>query len=167
MTYARAFGNSVVLPNGKVFVTGGQPYPVPFTDTNAVLTPELWDPASQTFTILPPETNPRTYHSVALLMLDGRVFSGGGGLCGDCTTVRTVTHFRLSQANSFPESLRCSNLFAIIPLQLQWLPRYSTSNLIDFRHIETSWRLFHCHSHGFCYQLLARQIWKHDPYRKH
>ena len=86
MTYARAFGNSVVLPNGKVFVAGGQPYPVPFTDTNAVLTPELWDPVTQAFTILPPETNPRTYHSVVLLMLDGRVFSGGGGLCGECTT---------------------------------------------------------------------------------
>lgn len=86
MTYARAFGNAVVLPNGKVFVAGGQPYPVPFTDTNAVLNPELWDPVSQTFTILPAETVPRTYHSIALLMLDGRVFSGGGGLCGDCTT---------------------------------------------------------------------------------
>jgi len=28
---------------------------------------------------------PRTYHSVALLLADGRVFSGGGGLCGTCT----------------------------------------------------------------------------------
>lgn len=24
---------------------------------------------------------PRTYHSVAVLMSDGRIFSGGGGLC--------------------------------------------------------------------------------------
>jgi galactose oxidase len=29
-------------------------------------------------------TTPRGYHSVALLMLDGRVFVGGGGLCGTC-----------------------------------------------------------------------------------
>jgi galactose oxidase len=86
MTYARAFANAVVLPNGKVFVTGGQPHPVPFTDTNAVMTPELWDPTSQTFTTLPAQTVPRTYHSIALLMLDGRVFTGGGGLCGDCAT---------------------------------------------------------------------------------
>jgi galactose oxidase len=33
-----------------------------------------------------PQAIPRAYHSVALLLPDGRVFSGGGGLCGDCTT---------------------------------------------------------------------------------
>ncbi|PQE33018.1 galactose oxidase precursor protein [Rutstroemia sp. NJR-2017a WRK4] len=87
MSYARAFANSVILPNGKVMVTGGQPYAVPFTDTDAVLIPELWDPATQTFTLLPPHAKPRTYHSIALLMLDGRVFTGGGGLCGSsCAT---------------------------------------------------------------------------------
>jgi galactose oxidase len=33
-----------------------------------------------------PETSPRNYHSVGVLLRDGRVFSGGGGLCGDgCT----------------------------------------------------------------------------------
>jgi len=86
MTYSRAFANGVVLPNGQVFVTGGQPYPVPFTDTDAILTPELWDPTTQKWTILPPHDIPRTYHSIALLMLDGRVFTGGGGLCGACET---------------------------------------------------------------------------------
>jgi galactose oxidase len=29
---------------------------------------------------------PRNYHSVGLLLPDGRVFSGGGGLCGSCAT---------------------------------------------------------------------------------
>jgi galactose oxidase len=33
-----------------------------------------------------PEAIPRTYHSVAILLPDGRVFSGGGGLCRTCTT---------------------------------------------------------------------------------
>lgn len=28
---------------------------------------------------------PRTYHSIALLMPDGRVLTGGGGLCGRCS----------------------------------------------------------------------------------
>jgi len=86
MSFARAFANAVVLPNGEIFVTGGQTYAVPFTDTNAILTPELWDPTTQTFTTLPPHTLPRNYHSVALLMTDGRVFTGGGGLCGTCGT---------------------------------------------------------------------------------
>jgi galactose oxidase len=87
MTYARAFSNSVVLPDGKVLVVGGQQYARPFTDTGAALSPELWDPATGKFTVMAPETIPRTYHSVALLLPDGRVFSGGGGLCGEtCTT---------------------------------------------------------------------------------
>ena len=42
---------------------------------------ELWDPHTEKFTRLAPMTTPRNYHSVALLMLDGRVFVGGGGLC--------------------------------------------------------------------------------------
>lgn len=87
MTYARAFQESVVLPDGEVLVVGGQPDPVPFTDTDAVLEPELWNPATGKFTVMAAEAVPRTYHSVALLLPDGRVFSGGGGLCGDgCAT---------------------------------------------------------------------------------
>jgi galactose oxidase len=86
MTFARAFHNSVVLPDGKVLVIGGEAYPVPFSDDTAVLTPELWDPATETFTTMSAMTVPRNYHSVATLLPDGRVFSGGGGLCGGCTT---------------------------------------------------------------------------------
>jgi galactose oxidase len=87
MTYARAFSNSVVLPDGKVLVVGGQQHPQTFTDTGAVLSPELWDPATGNFTVMAPEEIPRTYHSVAILLPDGRVFSGGGGLCGSgCST---------------------------------------------------------------------------------
>jgi len=69
MTNARAFHNGVVLPNGKIFVTGGQTHPLPFSDATTVSTPELWDPATQSFTILPPHAVPRNYHSVAILMV--------------------------------------------------------------------------------------------------
>ncbi|MFE0605175.1 discoidin domain-containing protein [Streptomyces sp. NPDC058892] len=86
MEHPRAFGNSVVLPDGKVAVFGGQAYPVPFSDATSVLTPELWDPATGRFTPLASMAVPRNYHSVANLLPDGRVFSGGGGLCGDCAT---------------------------------------------------------------------------------
>jgi len=86
MAYARAYHNSVVLPNGQVVVIGGQTYPVPFSDDRAVLTPELWDPATEKFQLLAPMATPRNYHSVALLLPDGRVLSGGGGLCGSCST---------------------------------------------------------------------------------
>ncbi|MGW7328980.1 discoidin domain-containing protein [Streptomyces sp. NPDC054840] len=86
MEHARAFSNSVVLPDGKVAVFGGQAYPVPFSDATSVMTPELWDPATGTFTPLATMGVPRNYHSVANLLPDGRIFSGGGGLCGDCAT---------------------------------------------------------------------------------
>jgi galactose oxidase len=87
MANTRAFHNSVVLPDGQVAVFGGQNFPVPFSDNTAVLTAELWNPATEQFTALAPAAVPRTYHSVALLMPDGRVFTGGGGLCGvGCAT---------------------------------------------------------------------------------
>jgi galactose oxidase len=70
-------------------VVGGQTFAAPFSDDNAVLTPELWDPNTNAFSPLAPQAVPRTYHSIALLLNDGRVLSGGGGLCGTCATNHT------------------------------------------------------------------------------
>jgi galactose oxidase len=39
--------------------------------------------------LLAAQAVPRTYHSFALLLPDGRVLSGGGGLCGQCSTNHT------------------------------------------------------------------------------
>ena len=86
MAYARVFANGVVLPNGQVAVVGGQTFAGPFSDGDSVLAPELWDPVREVFTRLSPQMSPRVYHSVALLLPDGRVFSAGGGLCGPCAT---------------------------------------------------------------------------------
>ncbi|KAI4193236.1 MAG: hypothetical protein LQ348_002919 [Seirophora lacunosa] len=86
MANRRAFHNSVVLPDGKVLVTGGEVRPVPFSDAGAVLTPELFNPATSSFTSINPEAVPRTYHSWSLLLPDATVISGGGGLCGGCST---------------------------------------------------------------------------------
>ncbi len=82
MSYGRAFHNSVVLPNGQVVVVGGQARAVPFSNDYAVLATELFDPETETFTVIGTQAVPRTYHSVALLLPDGRVMSAGGGLCG-------------------------------------------------------------------------------------
>jgi len=87
MAYPRAYANGVVLPGGKVLIIGGETHGITFNDDTSVLVPELWDPATERFTQLAPMDTPRNYHSVALLLPDGRVFSGGGGLCGSACNV--------------------------------------------------------------------------------
>jgi galactose oxidase len=81
MTYPRGFSNAVVLPDGTVLVTGGQRRSLVFTDTAGILYAELFNPATKTWKTLAPEAVPRNYHSVSILLADGTVFSGGGGLC--------------------------------------------------------------------------------------
>src|ERR1700710_1815698 len=60
-----------------------------FTDSNAVLIPEMFNPVTETFTDLAPLPTPRDYHSTALLLTDGRIMVGGGG--GD-TAQLTANH---------------------------------------------------------------------------
>ena len=51
--------------------------------SNVCCAAEIWDPATEEFTLLDAKHEfGRTYHSVAALLPDGRVFTGGGGLCG-------------------------------------------------------------------------------------
>ena len=80
----RSLGNSVVLPSGEVVVLGGSTHAQLFSDNFSVMSAELWDPSTGQFRELSGVQMkvPRNYHSVALLMKDGRVWSGGGGLCG-------------------------------------------------------------------------------------
>lgn len=86
LNHARSFHTSVVLPDGHVFITGGQTYAVPFSDNDAVFEPEMYDPEKDRFYKMQPNSIVRVYHSISLLLPDATVFTAGGGLCGDCTT---------------------------------------------------------------------------------
>lgn len=86
MHHARAMQNSVVLPNGEVLVIGGNTSGVQFSDTGTVLTPEIWNPVTEQWTVVSRHFEPRNYHSTALLLKDARVLAAGGGLCGACAT---------------------------------------------------------------------------------
>ncbi|KAF1925111.1 copper radical oxidase [Didymella exigua CBS 183.55] len=81
MAYPRGFANAVVLPDGTVLVTGGQRRSKVFTDDDGILQAELFNPATKSWKTLAAEAVPRNYHAVSILLPDGRVFSGGGGLC--------------------------------------------------------------------------------------
>ena len=68
--------NAVLLPNGKVLALGGS---VNDEDsTTASLQAEIYNPATNTFGAAGSEAYARLYHSVALLMPDGRVWVAGG-----------------------------------------------------------------------------------------
>ncbi|TLD09604.1 hypothetical protein PspLS_11727 [Pyricularia sp. CBS 133598] len=81
MAFQRGFANAVVLPDGKVIVTGGMKRSIVFNDANSVFVPEMFDPATKTWTQLAAAQKPRNYHSVSILLPDATVFVGGGGLC--------------------------------------------------------------------------------------
>jgi hypothetical protein len=84
---------AVLLPTGEVFVSGGVSVPDPNPDSNdlvpedAVLEGEIYSPGidwdklvytrAETWKSTEPATVPRNYHSVALLMPNGRVWTAG------------------------------------------------------------------------------------------
>ncbi|MFL1484676.1 malectin domain-containing carbohydrate-binding protein [Marinobacter sp. LN3S78] len=84
MQHRRTFQDSVVLPDGRVMVIGGTTVAKLWNDEGSILQPEIWNPDTGEWTPVNSLTVPRNYHSTALLMKDGRVFTGGGGACGAC-----------------------------------------------------------------------------------
>jgi len=77
----RRQSNATVLPDGTVLVTGGT-NGSGFNDLTPgapVHRPELWDPTTKKWTDMADESVDRCYHSIALLLPDGKVLSAGGG----------------------------------------------------------------------------------------
>ena len=75
MTSKRRHHNATILPDGTVLITGGTSGPG-FNDLSSpVKTAELWDPATEIWTVLAAEDTPRCYHGPAVLLPDARVFS--------------------------------------------------------------------------------------------
>ena len=74
--YARAWGDSTVLPDGTVFVSGGS------IRNNVVeqvaYAAEIWDPKTNTWTVVDSAAVPRLYHSTSLLLPDATVLTAGG-----------------------------------------------------------------------------------------
>jgi hypothetical protein len=71
--------NTTLLPDGTVLATGGTSSPGFNDAARSAMTAEQWDPATGQWTTLAAMTVPRLYHSIALLLPDGRVLCAGGG----------------------------------------------------------------------------------------
>jgi hypothetical protein len=79
MANPRAFLNLTTLPNGNVLATGGESTADGTILANAVKAAESWSPTTEQWTTLASEQIERLYHSIAMLLPDGRVLVGGGG----------------------------------------------------------------------------------------
>ena len=77
MAYARRMHNLTVLPDGTVLATGGGASGN--IKSNAVMPAEIWDPKTGLWTTVASMTQPRLYHSTAVLLPDGRVLTAGTG----------------------------------------------------------------------------------------
>jgi len=75
LAHARMHVNAVLLPDRTVFVSGGNG--AGEARPTAVLESEIYDPATNRWSLGATATVPRMYHSVALLLPDGRVIAAG------------------------------------------------------------------------------------------
>ena len=92
LNYGRMHHNAVLLPDRTVFVCNGSQGEEDTTKGN--LPAEIYDPATDTWTaVATPNVTDRVYHSVALLLPDGRVATAGGN------PQRTVNELRLEIYN--------------------------------------------------------------------
>lgn len=81
----RYHGSATVMADGKVLVSGGSM--VSNVAFGVAYTSRIWDPAKKSWTTTPSAKKMRLYHSVSLLLPDGRVLLGGGGAPGPQTNL--------------------------------------------------------------------------------
>ncbi len=92
MNHARKFHNGIMLPNGEVLVVGGNTSGRKFSDDGAILSTEIWNEQTGTWRLGASMVTPRNYHSVALLMTDGRVLAAGSGYCSGNANCNGSSH---------------------------------------------------------------------------
>jgi len=83
LQFARKKFSTVLLPDGRVMAIGGSVDGSDLDVLKAVMTPEIWDPATGQWSSLTDLSVPRMYHSNAILLPDGRVLAAGGGRDGN------------------------------------------------------------------------------------
>lgn len=95
MANPRRYGNAVVLPDGKVLVSGGATYGNLYAGqpSAAVYATELWNPATGTWATGASAAVYRGYHSFTVLLPNGTVLSTGGGTPGPVTNLNAEVYY--------------------------------------------------------------------------
>lgn len=95
MSNTRMWHNSTVLADGTVAIVGGAEF-FDFqraTARNPIYQIDLWNPRTGTWTRGPAQKRMRLYHSTAVLLPDGTLFSGGGGAGGPETNLNAEIYY--------------------------------------------------------------------------
>lgn len=115
MNIARSHADALILPDKTVLVMGGG-----WTDLydDPVNTPELYDPATNTWTLLAPHEYGRMYHATTVLLPDGRVLvagqdSGMSAYTGELYSPPYLFRGDRPQISTAPESSRRGRSFSI------------------------------------------------------
>lgn len=87
----RVNGSLTVLPDGKVFISGGSPRDN--SPTGVAMTSMVWDPVVDTWSTGATAQQMRLYHSISMLLPDGSVLTGGGGAPGPETNLNAEIYY--------------------------------------------------------------------------
>ncbi len=91
MNFRRHWSNATVIPNGKVVVTGGTT--IGWNPDSRVAEAEIWDPDAKNWLVGARNAQTRTYHSTALLLPNGTIFTGGGGAPGAVNNLNAEIYY--------------------------------------------------------------------------
>ena len=89
LNYERIRADAVILPNGKVMISGGS-IATQNDPSCAVHAAEIWDPDTETFTVVASHELSRIYHSTSSLLPDGRILTAGGEGAGGIGGLHTA-----------------------------------------------------------------------------
>jgi hypothetical protein len=85
LSQERIWSSATVMADGNVLVSGGST--ADNQAVNVAYHTELWNPTTGTWTIGASASRMRLYHSISLLLPDGRVLTAGGGAPGPVTNL--------------------------------------------------------------------------------
>ena len=115
MSVARRQLNTTLLPDGTVLATGGTSGAGFNNTATPVFSAELWNPATESWTILASASVPRLYHSSAFLLPDGRVVMTGGDGYPDVEVFSPPYLFKGTRPaiSSAPQSIAYGQQFSV------------------------------------------------------